>query len=146
MSDFKDVFHNIIGGVTIALDSIFSPIQVFGDEVPQELPKRCFIVSLANASSRKAFGRRYELKGVIEIAYYSPILALDLETELNNVYADIASGMEIVQCGDIKVPLPTKARGEEAMPMNIRCPFTLHLYKTQDDPLMGEISTKEAIK
>lgn len=146
MNDFKDVFHNIQGGVTIALDGLFPNYPAFGDEVPQNLPERCFIVAVEEPSSRRAFGRRYEVKGTVDIAYYSPLMALDREQELNDVYATVAGGIEVLQCGELKVVLPTKTRGEETAPLHIRCPFTLHIYKSIDDPLMGQITQKEVIK
>jgi hypothetical protein len=146
MNDFKDIFHSILGGVTAAVDALYPDYPIYADEVPQKTPDRFFTASIEEPDSRRAFGRRYELKGIVDIAYHSPIMAVDRERELNDVYATITSNIDVVECGDIKVALSTKSRGKETIPLHIRCPFTLHLYISQDAPLMGRITIKEAIK
>jgi hypothetical protein len=145
MNGFTEIFQSIIGAVTIAVDARFPALKVYADEGPQKLPDRCFIVSLDDVSSRKAFGRRYELKGIVDIGYYSPLMAVDRDGELNGVFAGLAD-IDVVQCGELPVALPSKTRAPDTGALHVRCPFTVHVYQVPEDPLMGEITKKEELK
>ncbi|MDL2217383.1 hypothetical protein LJC27_01845 [Christensenellaceae bacterium OttesenSCG-928-M15] len=139
----KELLNNILAAVTKELDALFAPLPVFGDEVPQELPDRCFIVSLEDVDGRKAYGRRYELKGTVDIAYYSPVMALDRDREHNEIYARCFLEIGVIEFADLKFALSQKSKSDSGGALHIRSPFLLHLYAIADDPLISSITIQK---
>ena len=135
-----DILNTYLAAASMALDALFGgTLPIYGEEVPDELPERCILLSLEDVQWRKAFGRRYEVSATLDVAYYMPLMTLDRDRELNEVYARCCAGFGLLASDGHKLALPTMRRNEQSGVLHIKCPFQTHLYSVPDDPIMGKI-------
>ncbi len=137
----KDILNAFLAAASTALDTIYGGLlPIYGEEVPAELPDRCIIIGIEDVKWNKAFGRRYELKATLDVAYYMPLMALDRDSEINRIYIQCCEALDMIQYQDYKFALHEKQRSEQNGVLHIKCPFATHLYKVPDDPVMGKIT------
>ena len=142
-----DILNTYLAAASVALDALFDgTLPVYGEEVPDELPERCILLSLEDVQWRKAFGRRYEVSATLDVAYYMPLMTLDRDRELNEVYARCCAGFGLIEYDGHKLALHTMRRSDQSGVLHIKCPFQTHLYSVPDDPIMGKIKNTGGTK
>ena len=83
---------------------------------------------------------------MLDVAYYMPLMALDRDRELNEVYARCCAGLGLIEYDGHKLALHTMRRSDQSGVLHIKCPFRTHLYSVPDDPIMGKIKNTGGTK
>lgn len=142
-----DMLNIYLAAASVALDAHFDgTLPIYGEEVPDELPERCILLSLEDVQWRKAFGRRYEVSATLDVTYYMPHMALDRDRELNSIYMRCCAALGLIEHDGHKLALHTMRRSEQSGVLHIKCPFQAHLYSVADDPIMGKIKNTGGTK
>lgn len=142
-----DILSDILACASVWLDSTYPDYPIFTEYVPNELPKRCFLLSYAgDVSINHSLGSRYEVSGKLDIAYIAPKRS-DVSVQENNaVFVQLSLGMRHISFGKTRIRLGSHTRHDVDDVMHDICSFKTFLYNINDTPYMGKLNISPQIK
>lgn len=135
-----DLLNDVLSAVSVGLDAHFPGVEIFPELVPNELPKRCFLLGfVGDVPNDRVSKNLYELSGTLDIAYLSPKRGASLQRELNRVFMEISLHLQLVAFGEISVRLMQHKRRVVDDILHDICNFSTQLYQVEHTPQIREI-------
>lgn len=135
-----DLLNDVLSAVSVGLDTHFPDVEIFPELVPNELPKRCFLIGfVGDVPNDRVSPNRYELSGTLDIAYISPKRGASLQRELNRVFMELSLHLQLVSFGGITVRLMQHKRRVVDDILHDICDFSTQLYQVEHTPKIRDI-------
>lgn len=143
-----DILNSILAGVSNGLYKLYPELDIFSEFVPEELPDRCFLIGFAGEPIiNKHLGERYKITGKIDIAYFVPKKANELNEEFNKVFCNLAFELQNVEYEGIRIRLFSHERQVVDEVLHDICSFESFVVKVDNSPMINNISVnKEGIE
>ncbi|EYE88270.1 hypothetical protein Q428_08705 [Fervidicella metallireducens AeB] len=143
-----DILNSILAGVSNGLYKLYPELDIFSEFVPEELPDRCFLIGFAGEPIiNKHLGERYKITGKIDIAYFVPKKAKELNEEFNKVFCNLAFELQNVEYEGIRIRLFSHERQVVDEVLHDICSFESFVVKVDNSPMINNISVnKEGVE
>lgn len=141
-----DCFNYILAALSKGLDSLFPDIPVFAEEIPQELPERCFLTGFAGeVEAIRDLGERYRIEGSLDITYLAPQNGPETEIrrELNRIAGKIALELGVIRYQDTVLRLRKHKYRTDGSELHNICEFSTFLFHLDQTPVMDQIKVGE---
>lgn len=136
-----DILNIILGAISNGIYALYPELDIFTEFVPEKLPKRCFLIGYAGEPTiKKDFGERYTVSGKIDIAYYVPKKAEELNAEFNRVFSNLSLELQSVEHEGVSIRLYNHERQIADDILHDICSFDTFLLRTDKTPKMKNVS------
>lgn len=139
-----DLLNDIMAALSKALNGVFPDVPVFAEEIPQELPERCFLIGFAG-QVETALGRcdRYAVTGSLDITYLAPEELPDVKEELNRVAFRLSFGTEIIEHNGLSLRLRRHNCRTDGNELHDICPFYAAVRRVTQPAMMEDLKIKK---
>jgi len=132
--------------VSVALDAIYPDCPIFVELVPNNLPKRCFILDYAGTVDVvREMANRWRVSGTIDIKYIAPKRGDVSKKENNAVFLEISLKLRHLTYKELKLRIDKHQRRDVDDVMHDICDFTIFVYELNSTPAMQTLTQRPNI-
>jgi len=139
-----DALNDILAAVAIGLFRLYPEVKTYSENVPNELPDKCFIIGFAGEPKIEKFiNNRFKFSGKLDISYLSNNNELSINSEYNHVFYNLSLNLQVISYENFTVRLNSHTIRTVDNVMHDICSFETFIVAHDETPEIKQITVRK---